>query len=121
MAYFEQTADLRPDEPDKVPEIVVGHFNPHGAIWQAFYCCGHATIEISCAKNSTYRAYGKRKYLRGISRKENAIVEQRDLIRAHFLEHVSLACEGDDVSDTPPWEEFMGQFPKTGAPTVANG
>jgi hypothetical protein len=37
MAYFEETADLRSDEPDKVAEIILWHCDQNGAIWQALY------------------------------------------------------------------------------------
>jgi hypothetical protein len=59
-------------------------------------------------KNPPYRANGKRQYEWRNARKENAIVEQGDLIRAHSLEHVSLASERYDVGDSPTREEFMG-------------
>jgi len=121
MAYFQKSTDLGSDELHKVPEILIRHFHPHGAIRPAFFRGLHVTIIVGSLENSAYGAYRKRQYQRRIAWRQNAVIKQGDLIGSYFLEHVSLASECDDVGEGPAGEEIMRQCLKTVGPGVAHG
>ena len=121
MAYCQKSTDLRSDELHKVPEILIRHFHPHCAIRPAFFRGLHVTIIVGSLENSAYGAYRKRQYQRRIAWRQNDVIKERDLIGSYFLEHVSLASECDDVSDSPAGEEIMRQCLKTVGAGVAHG
>jgi hypothetical protein len=120
MAQLETSADLRPNESDKVAEILVCHFNPHSAVGPAFHRRGHAPIEIGCAKHSLYRTNGKRQYQGSIAWIENAIVEQGDLIGSYALDYIGFAAERYDIVHRPLWKKFLREDRKASAFSVAD-